>query len=142
MSIRGPRNRRRAAHGVARHDIRPVKESGGAAEVLRLTLRKIAVAGTVEAGKAGVCVGGDAHDAVQREGIGNVGDGQRVRRHGKRHFFAVDRNTQGFQFLAVEHQRLRGDGRIATYRQRRRHRRAAGFNDEIEVDAIDQKGGV
>ena len=52
----------------------------------------------------------DAHDAAQREGIGNVGDGQRIRRYGKRPFFAVDRDTQRFEVLAVEHPRLQRDG--------------------------------
>ena len=97
--------------------------------------------GTVEAGQAGVRVGFDADDGLQREGIGNVGDGQRIRCRGKRHFFAVDRNTQRFQFLAIEHQRLRGNGRVAAHRQRGGDGRATTFNDEIEVDAIDQEGG-
>ena len=51
------------------------------------------------------------------------------------------RNTQRFQFLAIEHQRLRGNGRVAAHRQRGGDGRATTFNDEIEVDAIDQKGG-
>ena len=118
LSVRGPRNRRRAAHGVGRRDIRVVEKPCDTAETLRLALREIAVAGTIEAGKAGVRVGVDTDDGLQREGIGNVGDGQRIRRRGKKHFFAVDRNTQRFQFLAIEDQRLRGDGRVAAHRQR------------------------
>ena len=67
--------------------------------------------------------------------------GRRDRRHGKWHLFAVDRNRQGFQFVAIEHQRLRGNARIAAQRQRGGDGRAAGFNDQIEVDSIDQEGG-
>jgi hypothetical protein len=48
----------------------------------------------------------DADDGLQREGVGQVGNGQRVFGGRKWHFFAVDRNTQRFQFFAIENQRL------------------------------------
>ena len=100
-------------HGVGGHHIRAVEEPGDAAETLRFALREIAVARTVETGQAGVAVGVDAHHRPQRAGVGEVGDGQRVRGQRKRHVFAVDRDTQRFQFLAVEHQRLALAGRVA-----------------------------
>ena len=114
-------------HRVGRHHVRAVGEPGDAAEALRLALREVAVLRAVEAGEAGVLVGVDADDRVQRERIGQVGDGQRRRRRGKRHFPAVDRNRQRFQFVAIQHQRLCGNGRVAAHRQRGGDGGAAGF---------------
>ena len=141
LSVRGPRNRRRAAHGVGRRDIRVVEKPCDTAETLRLALREIAVLGAVKAREARVLFGLDADDGLQREGFRNVGDGQRIFGRQKWHFLAVDRNTQCFQVIAIQHQRLCGNGRIAAHRQRRGDGRAAGFNDEIEVNGIDQERG-
>jgi hypothetical protein len=131
-------------HRVGRHHVRAVEEPGDAAEALRLALREIAVPRTVEAGEAGVLVGLDADDGMQREGFRKVGDGQRVFGYRKWHFPAVDRNRQGFQLIAIEHQRLCGKRRVAAHRQRRADGCAAGFDmtKSRSTVSIRKAGGV
>ncbi|MBI4741051.1 MAG: CRISPR-associated endonuclease Cas1 [Betaproteobacteria bacterium] len=53
--------------GIGRHHVRPVDKPGNAPEALRLALREVTVAATVEAGKLGVVVGSKADACFQND---------------------------------------------------------------------------
>jgi hypothetical protein len=66
------------AHGVDREHIGAVDEIGDAAEALRLALRAVGAARTVEAGKGGVRLRVAERDDLEGEGLrGRLGDGER-----------------------------------------------------------------
>ena len=127
--------------GVGRHHVRAVEEPGDAAETLRLALGEIAVRRAVHAGQSGVLVGIDADDGFQREGVGQVGDAECAGCFRKWHFFPVDRDTERFQFVTIQNQRLGRDGRVAAHGQRGADGGATGFDVEVEIDGVDQVGG-
>src|SRR5215471_2057276 len=134
-------------HRVARHNVRPVREVGNAAEAFRFALRAEIAARGVKPRESGVALRVDTGLDIERERVWHVPHYKRAVRQqlvfvgGYRD--TVERQRDQLQFVAIEAQRRLPVGaiRVAPQAEMRLDPRLALTEVEVEIDRVDEEIG-